>query len=261
MIDGINIYFGKKNYYLFSKLKHKKNTKTSKTNLFYLNKRFNFIVDKPIICGTRPRNNSIPVLEKFWHTSTKDRNISEGTAMVMEGGGGSLSELYSSSKRLSLKIRDALERLERLEFTSTSSSSLSSSNAVVAGSSDDQATLIRRDINQIQSLCTDMDRLWRSIASKPQRDLWKRSLSLFLCLWVGFIECTWGDCNMQSRWSLLIYLNSGLNLMNSRNFVVSMVLYSQYLYGTLRRSFMRCWSAILQVELIFSSLVWLYWRI
>ncbi|KAG6386188.1 hypothetical protein SASPL_155079 [Salvia splendens] len=91
----------------------------------------------------------------------------------MEGGGGNLSELYSSSKRLSLKIRDALERLERLDFTSTSSSSLSSSSAVVAGSSDDQSTLIRRDINQIQSLCAEMDRLWRSIPSKPQRDIWK----------------------------------------------------------------------------------------
>lgn len=100
------------------------------------------------------------------------------TPTAMEGGGGNLSELYSSSKRLSLKIRDALERLERLEFTSTSSSSLSSSSAVVAASSDDQPTLIRRDIGQIQSLCADMDRLWRSIPSKPQRDLWKRYFSI-----------------------------------------------------------------------------------
>ncbi|KAI3447349.1 hypothetical protein Pfo_004014 [Paulownia fortunei] len=96
--------------------------------------------------------------------------------MAMEGAGGSLSELYSSSKRLSLKVRDAVERLERLEFTSTSSSSLSSSKAVIGGSSDEQATQIRRDINQIQSHCADMDRLWRSIASKPQRDLWKRKV-------------------------------------------------------------------------------------
>ncbi|KAH6797493.1 membrin 11 [Perilla frutescens var. hirtella] len=106
------------------------------------------------------------------------RNVAEKTktATAMEGGGQNLSELYSSSKRLSLKIRDALERLERFEFTSTSSSSLSSSSAVVAASSDDQPTLIRRDINQIQSLCADMDRLWRSIPSKPQRDLWKRKV-------------------------------------------------------------------------------------
>ncbi|KAL2229216.1 membrin-11 [Sesamum indicum] len=96
--------------------------------------------------------------------------------MAVEGGGVNLSELYSGSKRLALKVRDSLERLERLEYTSSSSSSLSSSNAVVAGSSDEQATAIRRDINQIQSLCSDMDRLWRSIPSKPQRDLWKRKV-------------------------------------------------------------------------------------
>lgn len=136
--------------------------------------------------------------------------ISRRMAMAVEGG-GSLSDLYSSSKRLSLKIRDALERLERLEFSSASSSSLSSSNAVVGGSSDDQATLIRRDISQIQSLCADMDRLWRSIASKPQRDLWKRFRSLSLCvseLVISFIEFACGNCKMYLCRFLLIYLNS-----------------------------------------------------
>ncbi|KAL2456750.1 Membrin-11 [Forsythia ovata] len=93
------------------------------------------------------------------------------------GGGRTLSELYSSSKRLLLKTRDALERLERLEYTSSSSSSsFSSSNGVVPGASDDLSTAIRRDIIQIQSLCSDMDRLWRSIAGKSQRDLWKRKV-------------------------------------------------------------------------------------
>ncbi|GER44802.1 membrin [Striga asiatica] len=108
--------------------------------------------------------------------SAKESNTSKITAMAAAAGSGGLSELYASSKRLSLAVRDALERLERLDFTSSSSSSLSSSTAVVAGSSDDQVTSIRRDLNQIQSLCADMDRLWRSIASKPQRDLWKRFL-------------------------------------------------------------------------------------
>ncbi|CAA2969969.1 membrin-11-like [Olea europaea subsp. europaea] len=90
------------------------------------------------------------------------------------GGGGNLSELYSNSKRLLLKTRDALERLERLEYKSSSvSSSLSTSNGVVSGTSDDPSIVIRRDIIQIQSLCSDMDRLWRSIAAKSQRDLWK----------------------------------------------------------------------------------------
>ncbi|KAG6401654.1 hypothetical protein SASPL_138518 [Salvia splendens] len=79
---------------------------------------------------------------------------------------------------------------------STSSSSLSSSSAVVAASSDDQPTLIRRDISQIQSLCADMDRLWRSIPSKPQRDLWKRSFSISANL-ILLIEST-QDSDMHS---------------------------------------------------------------
>ncbi|KAK9170173.1 hypothetical protein Syun_002313 [Stephania yunnanensis] len=37
---------------------------------------------------------------------------------------------------------------------------------------------IKRDIAQIQAHCVEMDRLWRSIASKPQRDLWKRKVEL-----------------------------------------------------------------------------------
>ncbi|XP_073298116.1 membrin-11-like [Primulina huaijiensis] len=93
--------------------------------------------------------------------------------MEVEGGGGTLSELYSSSKRLLLRTRDALERLERLEYSSSSSSS---STAVIPGVSDDQSTAVRRDINQIQTLCSDMDRHWRSIAAKSQRDLWKRKV-------------------------------------------------------------------------------------
>ncbi|GER45762.1 membrin [Striga asiatica] len=127
--------------------------------------------------------------------------------MAVEVGGGGLSELYSSSKRLSLKVRDDLERLERLEFTSSSSSSLSSSTAAVEGSFDDRATSIRRDLNQIQSLCADMDRLWRSIASKPQRDLWKRKfkygfeeLSLLSLISVDFILAyrLTGNCDCRS---------------------------------------------------------------
>ncbi|KAK7300201.1 hypothetical protein RJT34_11038 [Clitoria ternatea] len=79
----------------------------------------------------------------------------------MEGGGGTLSEVYQSAKKLLLKTRDALERLERLEYA-TSSSDLSFS--------------INHDITQIQSLCVQMDRFWRSIAAKSQRDLWKRKV-------------------------------------------------------------------------------------
>jgi hypothetical protein len=33
---------------------------------------------------------------------------------------------------------------------------------------------VRREVAQIQTLCAQMDRLWRSIPAKGQRDLWKR---------------------------------------------------------------------------------------
>ncbi|KVH90535.1 GOSR2/Membrin/Bos1 [Cynara cardunculus var. scolymus] len=85
--------------------------------------------------------------------------------MAVEGG-GTLSELYQSSRRLLLKTRDGLERLERLEFSSSAG----------AVGSPELAVAVRRDIAHIQTLCSDMDGLWRSVASKPQRDLWKRKV-------------------------------------------------------------------------------------
>ncbi|OVA14227.1 hypothetical protein BVC80_9025g4 [Macleaya cordata] len=84
--------------------------------------------------------------------------------MAMEGG-GTLSEIYQNSKRLLLRTRDGLERLERLEFSSPTGID-----------SPELSFSIKRDISQIHSLCVEMDRLWRSIASKPQRDLWKRKV-------------------------------------------------------------------------------------
>ncbi|KAK7387002.1 hypothetical protein VNO78_27439 [Psophocarpus tetragonolobus] len=83
----------------------------------------------------------------------------------MEGGGGTLSEVHQSAKKLLLRARDGLERLERLEYSSTSS---------VADS--ELSFAVKKDITQIQSLCVEMDRLWRSVAAKPQRDLWKRKV-------------------------------------------------------------------------------------
>eukprot|EP00257_Ricinus_communis_P001652 XP_002512083.2 membrin-11 [Ricinus communis] len=59
-----------------------------------------------------------------------------------------------------------LKELERLE-NSTSSGGLDSPELSFA---------VKKDISQIQSLCAQMDRLWRSIAAKPQRDLWKRKV-------------------------------------------------------------------------------------
>ncbi|KAL3505730.1 hypothetical protein ACH5RR_031112 [Cinchona calisaya] len=86
------------------------------------------------------------------------------------GGGTTLSDLYQNSKRLLLKSRDGLERLERLGYASSSlpSSSLDSSPELFDS--------VKRDIAQILSLCTDMDHLWRSIPAKSQRDLWKRKV-------------------------------------------------------------------------------------
>ncbi|CAB4286113.1 unnamed protein product [Prunus armeniaca] len=84
-------------------------------------------------------------------------------AMSVEMGGGTLSEIYQSAKKLLLRTRDGLEKLERLEN---------------AGGIDspDLSTSVKRDISQIQSLCSEMDRLWRSVGAKSQRDLWKRKV-------------------------------------------------------------------------------------
>ncbi|XP_038883832.1 membrin-11-like [Benincasa hispida] len=81
------------------------------------------------------------------------------------GGGSTLSEIYQSAKRLLLKTRDGLEKLERLEYTAASGMD-----------SPEISFSIKRDITQIQSLCVEMDRLWRSVAAKSQRDLWKRKV-------------------------------------------------------------------------------------
>ncbi|GAA0174028.1 SNARE protein [Lithospermum erythrorhizon] len=86
-------------------------------------------------------------------------------AMSTVGGGGSLSEVYQNSKRLLIKTRDGLEKLERLEYTSASGLG-----------SPELSDLVKGDIVEIQSLCIEMDRLWRSIPAKSQRDLWKRKV-------------------------------------------------------------------------------------
>ncbi|GAU22187.1 hypothetical protein TSUD_252150, partial [Trifolium subterraneum] len=85
----------------------------------------------------------------------------------MEGGGGTLSEIHQTARKLLLRTREGLERLERQEYPNSSSSSSSSS---------DFSFSVSNDIAQIQSLCVDMDRLSRSIGAKPQRDLWKRKI-------------------------------------------------------------------------------------
>ncbi|XP_010054848.2 membrin-11-like [Eucalyptus grandis] len=94
---------------------------------------------------------------------------------VAGGGGGTLSDLYQSAKRALLRTRDGMERLERLECSSSSSSS-SGGGGGGGLESQELSSSIKRDIAQIQSLCVEMERLWRSIAAKSQRDLWKRKV-------------------------------------------------------------------------------------
>lgn len=86
----------------------------------------------------------------------------------MEGGGGTLSEIYQSAKKLLMRAQDGIERLERLE-NSTSSGGLDSPEL---------SFVVKKDISQVLSLCADMDRLWRSVQAKPQRDLWRRKVEL-----------------------------------------------------------------------------------
>ncbi|XP_068651014.1 membrin-11-like [Aristolochia californica] len=86
----------------------------------------------------------------------------------MEGGGTTLSEMYQSSMRILIRVRDGVERLERLDSSSTDTSK--------AVDSTELAFYITRDVAQIQSLCVEMDRLWRSVGVKGQRDLWRRKV-------------------------------------------------------------------------------------
>jgi golgi SNAP receptor complex member 2 len=94
--------------------------------------------------------------------------------MEYSGGGATLSEMYQSARRLLLSARDGVGRVERLASAPTSSSY--SSAPLVGGASGDPAVAeeVRREVAQIQGLCAQMDRLWRSIPAKGQRDLWKR---------------------------------------------------------------------------------------
>ena len=98
-----------------------------------------------------------------------------GAAMEYSGGGATLSEMYQSARRLLLSARDGVARVERLASAPTSSS-YSSAPLVGGGAAGDPAVAeeVRREVAQIQGLCAQMDRLWRSIPAKGQRDLWKR---------------------------------------------------------------------------------------
>lgn len=99
-----------------------------------------------------------------------------GSPPMEAGGGATLSEIYQSAQRLLLRATGGLERLERLDSSSssTSFSYASSSSMPSIEDPEDLASAIKKDITQIRSLCAEMDRLWRSIPARGQRDLWRR---------------------------------------------------------------------------------------
>lgn len=91
--------------------------------------------------------------------------------------GGTLSEMYKATQKLLIRTKDGLTRLEVLEFSSSSSSSSSMPSSSYNGGDknyDEVSVLVSTDMAQIQSICSEMDRLWRSIGSQGQRGLWKR---------------------------------------------------------------------------------------
>lgn len=89
-------------------------------------------------------------------------------AGVLEGGGATLSDIYKTCQKMLMRTKDGLGRLEGIHFSSSSSDGFVDPLQF--------ATSVRGDINQIQMLCSDMDRLWRSIPSQGQRGLWKRKV-------------------------------------------------------------------------------------
>lgn len=131
-------------------------------------------------------------------------------AMAVEGG-GTLSEIYQSAKKLLLRARDGVEKLERLE-SSTSTGGYDSPELSFA---------VKKDISQIQSLCVEMDSLWRSIAAKSQRDLWKRYLFIYFATWhrINLVSCP--NCSTPVRsqfcaWTAIFILNITLLILSER---------------------------------------------
>ncbi|KAJ0013578.1 hypothetical protein Pint_20663 [Pistacia integerrima] len=119
-------------------------------------------------------------------------------AMAIEGG-RTLSEIYQSSKRALLRARDGVEKLERLEG-STSNGGYDSSGLSVA---------VKKDIAQIQSLCVEMDRLWRSIAAKKVEQVAEEAESLKESLDKYFLEIRGGRMKLERGQSCLEELYNG----------------------------------------------------
>ncbi|KAL2651164.1 hypothetical protein R1flu_019292 [Riccia fluitans] len=74
-----------------------------------------------------------------------------------------LSDVYQQARHALLRVRDGLERLERLESTGGASGS-------------ELAQAVLRDLAQLQQSSVEMERLWRQQMPRAQRDLWKRKV-------------------------------------------------------------------------------------
>lgn len=74
-----------------------------------------------------------------------------------------LSDLYQHSRHSLLRVRDGLERLERLENTGGT-----------AGA--DLAQGVQQDLAQVQNGILEMERLWHQQIPTSQRGLWKRKV-------------------------------------------------------------------------------------
>eukprot|EP00245_Coleochaete_scutata_P006488 TRINITY_DN20950_c0_g1_i1.p1 TRINITY_DN20950_c0_g1~~TRINITY_DN20950_c0_g1_i1.p1 ORF type:complete len:233 (+),score=42.90 TRINITY_DN20950_c0_g1_i1:91-789(+) len=88
--------------------------------------------------------------------------------------GTTLSDLFTSSRRLTLELREGLERLERLEVAHSSPRAHGTSPRIF--SSPDLTQSLKSKLGELQRLSAEMDRMWRTQVAKGQREIWKRKL-------------------------------------------------------------------------------------
>eukprot|EP00850_Spirogloea_muscicola_P015025 SM000112S23967 [mRNA] locus=s112:20452:21462:- [translate_table: standard] len=96
----------------------------------------------------------------------------------MAAGGTTLSALYSAARHATLELREGLERLERLEAASASSTAggAPADGQALSPRAADLTQGLRLRLAELARTAAEMDRMWRSQPSKPQRDLWRRKV-------------------------------------------------------------------------------------
>lgn len=103
-------------------------------------------------------------------------------------GGAALSDVYQQARHSLLVVRDKLERLERMEASTSSSyhgaitSNGASSSTSTASGGADLAQHVKLELAQLQSYSSEMDRLWRLQLPKGQREIWKRYVDFLVFL-------------------------------------------------------------------------------